>query len=66
MDGIDGLCASQAMFLLIVYSLLFSLNADVIYKSYCIILSLSLLGFLFFNFPQPSYLWGMWAAPPWG
>lgn len=58
MDGLDGFCGSQALFLCIAYALLFHLADDVLYRDLCLILSFGLIGFLFFNFPPAKLFMG--------
>jgi UDP-N-acetylmuramyl pentapeptide phosphotransferase/UDP-N-acetylglucosamine-1-phosphate transferase len=58
MDGLDGLCASQAAFLLMAYAVLFSINEAPFYQGFCLILMSCLLGFLIFNFPPAKLFMG--------
>lgn len=58
MDGIDGLCASQAIFLFASYSILFGFHDASIYQAICLMLMASLLGFLMFNFPPAKLFMG--------
>lgn len=58
MDGIDGLCALQALFLFAAYALLFSLASDWLYRDFCFLLVASLSGFLVFNFPPARLFMG--------
>ncbi|MBL7480031.1 MraY family glycosyltransferase [Legionella bononiensis] len=58
MDGLDGFCASQAIFLLITYALFFFIQGALLYQEYCTILTLCLLGFLVFNFPPAKIFMG--------
>ena len=46
MDGLDGLCASQAAYLFGAYAVLFSTNQAFFYEGFCLILMSSLMGFL--------------------
>lgn len=58
MDGIDGFCAAQSIFLFSAYALLFGIMNAPFYQSFCFILIFSLLGFLFFNFPPAKLFMG--------
>ncbi|CEG56232.1 MraY family glycosyltransferase [Legionella fallonii] len=58
MDGLDGFCASQAMFLFAAYALLFGLYGAVMYQDFCFIFICSLVGFLIFNFPPAKLFMG--------
>lgn len=58
MDGLDGFCALQAVFLFAAYALLFDMNGALIYKELCLIFVCSLLGFLLFNFPPAKLFMG--------
>jgi UDP-N-acetylmuramyl pentapeptide phosphotransferase/UDP-N-acetylglucosamine-1-phosphate transferase len=58
MDGIDGLCASQAIFLLLTYAVLFNSNEAIFYEYLCLFLTFNLMGFLFFNFPPAKLFMG--------
>lgn len=58
MDGLDGFCASQAIFIFASYALLFSFYHAVIYQDFCLILMSSLIGFLIFNFPPAKLFMG--------
>lgn len=58
MDGLDGLCASQAVFLLVVYGLLFFVHQATIYQDFCCIFMACLLGFLIFNLPPAKLFMG--------
>ncbi len=58
MDGIDGFCALQAIFLMVSYAILFGLYGATFYQSFCLILMSSLIGFLFFNFPPARLFMG--------
>lgn len=58
MDGLDGFCASQAIFLLITYGLFFFLQGASLYQEFCVILTLCLFGFLVFNFPPAKIFMG--------
>jgi UDP-N-acetylmuramyl pentapeptide phosphotransferase/UDP-N-acetylglucosamine-1-phosphate transferase len=58
MDGLDGLCASQAAYLLGAYSILFSINQAPFYQGFCLVLMSSLMGFLIFNFPPAKLFMG--------
>ena len=58
MDGIDGFCASQSIFLLFGYAILFSFFNAELYQDACLILITSLIGFLIFNFPPAKLFMG--------
>lgn len=58
MDGLDGFCGSQALFLFFSYALLFSLVHALFYQNICFILMFGLVGFLFFNFPPAKLFMG--------
>ncbi|KTD56600.1 alpha-N-acetylglucosaminyltransferase [Legionella santicrucis] len=58
MDGIDGFCAAQAIFLLSAYAVFFGMGDASFYQDFCFILILSLIGFLFFNFPPARLFMG--------
>ena len=58
MDGLDGFCASQALFLFAAYALLFSFHGAVLYQNYCLVLIGCLIGFLMFNFPPAKLFMG--------
>ncbi|HAZ8808314.1 TPA: glycosyltransferase family 4 protein, partial [Legionella pneumophila] len=58
MDGLDGFCASQAIFLLAAYALFFNSAGSLIYQDFCLILISSLAGFLIFNFPPAKIFMG--------
>lgn len=58
MDGLDGFCASQALFLFAAYALLFMLHGNLFYQGFCVILMVSLTGFLIFNFPPAKLFMG--------
>lgn len=58
MDGLDGFCASQALFLLATYAFFLSYHPALIYQYYCLILVCCLLGFLIFNVPPAKIFMG--------
>lgn len=58
MDGLDGFCASQAVFLFAAYAILFAMSGDVLYQQFCLVLISCLLGFLAFNFPPAKLFMG--------
>jgi len=58
MDGMDGLCALQAIFLLAAYAFLLSFHPAALYEQFCWVLISSLIGFLFFNFPPAKLFMG--------
>lgn len=58
MDGLDGFCASQALFLLINYVYFLNSPSAVLYQDFCWILVLNLSVFLMFNFPPAKMFMG--------
>lgn len=58
MDGLDGFCASQALFLLAAYAFFLSYHPALIYQDYCLVLVFCLLGFLMFNVPPAKIFMG--------
>jgi UDP-N-acetylmuramyl pentapeptide phosphotransferase/UDP-N-acetylglucosamine-1-phosphate transferase len=58
MDGLDGFCAAQAIFLFTTYAVLFHLEHALFYEAFCLILISSLIGFLIFNFPPAKLFMG--------
>ncbi|HID1456653.1 TPA: MraY family glycosyltransferase [Legionella pneumophila] len=58
MDGLDGFCASQAIFLLAAYAFFFNSAGSPVYQEFCLILISSLAGFLIFNFPPAKIFMG--------
>jgi UDP-N-acetylmuramyl pentapeptide phosphotransferase/UDP-N-acetylglucosamine-1-phosphate transferase len=58
MDGLDGFCASQAVFLFASYALLFNFHHAWMYQDFCLVLVCSLIGFLIFNFPPSKLFMG--------
>lgn len=58
MDGLDGFCASQAIFLFASYGLFFSFAHAEFYVYLSCILTFSLAGFLIFNFPPARLFMG--------
>lgn len=58
MDGLDGFCGSQALFLFFAYSLLFGMVGALFYHDLCLILIFGLIGFLVFNFPPAKLFMG--------
>ena len=58
MDGVDGICAMQALFLFVSYALLFHFTDSILYQDICLVLILSLLGFLVYNFPPAKIFMG--------
>lgn len=58
MDGLDGFCASQAVFLLAAYAVLFAIHGSSFYQGFCLALMCSLIGFLIFNFPPAKLFMG--------
>jgi len=58
MDGMDGYCTMQSIFLLSVYAFFFSIQGSIIYQDFCIIIVSCLLGFLIFNYPPAKLFMG--------
>ncbi|CAM2766663.1 Alpha-N-acetylglucosaminyltransferase [Legionella pneumophila subsp. pneumophila] len=58
MDGLDGFCASQAIYLLACYFIIFNVHHDLVYQEFCWILICSLVAFLIFNFPPAKIFMG--------
>lgn len=58
MDGLDGFCALQAIYLLACYFILFNVHHALAYQEFCWILICSLVGFLIFNFPPAKIFMG--------
>ncbi|RUR20240.1 glycosyltransferase family 4 protein [Legionella sp. km535] len=58
MDGLDGFCALQAMFLLACYFILFYFYQATVYQDFCFILISALFAFLIFNFPPAKLFMG--------
>lgn len=58
MDGLDGFCGSQALFLFFSYALLFGFNNALFYQDLSWILVFGLIGFLMFNFPPAKLFMG--------
>lgn len=58
MDGLDGFCAMQALFMLTSYAILFELNQAQDFQTICYILISCLAGFLIFNFPPAKLFMG--------
>lgn len=58
MDGLDGFCASQALFLCASYAVLFGLHGASFYQGFCFALAAGLVGFLMFNFPPAKLFMG--------
>lgn len=58
MDGLDGFCASQSIFLFFSYALLFHFESATMYEGFCWILVSNLIGFLIFNFPPAKLFMG--------
>lgn len=58
MDGMDGFCATQSIFLLAVYTFLLNSPEALVYRDFCWMLALSLVGFLKFNFPPARLFMG--------
>ena len=58
MDGLDGFCAFQAVFLLAVYVFLLRVHPALMYQDFCLVLICSLSGFLVFNFPPAKIFMG--------
>lgn len=58
MDGVDGICALQALFLFTAYFILFQSTDSVLYQDFSLVLILSVLGFLVYNFPPAKIFMG--------
>ncbi|SQG89604.1 alpha-N-acetylglucosaminyltransferase [Legionella pneumophila subsp. pascullei] len=58
MDGLDGFCTLQAIYLLACYFILFNVHHALAYQEFCWVLICSLAGFLFFNFPPAKIFMG--------
>lgn len=58
MDGLDGFCGSQSLFLFFSYALLFGLHQALFYQDLCWILVFGLVGFLTFNLPPAKLFMG--------
>jgi UDP-N-acetylmuramyl pentapeptide phosphotransferase/UDP-N-acetylglucosamine-1-phosphate transferase len=58
MDGLDGFCVSQAIFLCAAYAVLFALQGAAFYQGFCWVLIACLVGFLFFNLPPAKLFMG--------
>lgn len=58
MDGLDGFCGSQALFLFVCYAFLFGVYDAFFYQDLCWVLIFGLMGFLFFNFPPAKLFMG--------
>lgn len=58
MDGLDGFCASQALFLLGAYFYFFSAYPALMYQDFCLVLISCIIGFLAFNFPPAKLFMG--------
>ncbi|KTD47608.1 MraY family glycosyltransferase [Legionella quateirensis] len=58
MDGLDGFCALQAIFLLGSYFILFNFYQAAVYQDFCFILITCLFAFLVFNFPPAKLFMG--------
>jgi UDP-N-acetylmuramyl pentapeptide phosphotransferase/UDP-N-acetylglucosamine-1-phosphate transferase len=58
MDGMDGFCALQAIFLFSSYALFLGFEGDYLYQALCLNMVCGLLGFLFFNFPPAKLFMG--------
>lgn len=58
MDGIDGFCALQAMFLFMCYAIGFAAHQATFYENFSIVLIFSLIGFLVYNFPPAKLFMG--------
>lgn len=58
MDGLDGFSALQAIFLLVCYFMLFNWVYATFYQDFCLVLAITLLGFLYYNFPPAKLFMG--------
>lgn len=58
MDGLDGFCASQAIFLFSAYALIFFVYQAYEYQFFCEILAACIVGFFILNFPPAKLFMG--------
>jgi UDP-N-acetylmuramyl pentapeptide phosphotransferase/UDP-N-acetylglucosamine-1-phosphate transferase len=58
MDGLDGFCTMQSIFLLGFYFILFGFYQAHVYQDFCLILISGLVAFLVFNFPPAKLFMG--------
>lgn len=58
MDGLDGFCGSQALFLFSAYAVLLGLHGAFFYQELCFILIFGLIAFLAFNLPPAKLFMG--------
>jgi UDP-N-acetylmuramyl pentapeptide phosphotransferase/UDP-N-acetylglucosamine-1-phosphate transferase len=58
MDGLDGYCGTQALFLFVSYALMFCGVHALFYQDLCLILVFGLIGFLAFNLPPAKLFMG--------
>jgi len=58
MDGLDGFCAIQAIFLFTAYAIFFNITDGIVYQEFCLVLISCLMGFLIFNFPPAKVFMG--------
>lgn len=58
MDGLDGFCALQSIFLFFSYALLFHFVNATMFEGFCWVMVSNLLGFLIFNFPPARLFMG--------
>lgn len=58
MDGLDGFCGAQGLFLFLAYGFLFGQQEAVFYQYLCYVMVLGLVGFLLFNLPPAKVFMG--------
>lgn len=58
MDGIDGFCTAQSIFIFSAYAVFFGWCNAEFYQAFCFILVFTLIGFLIFNFPPAKLFMG--------
>jgi UDP-N-acetylmuramyl pentapeptide phosphotransferase/UDP-N-acetylglucosamine-1-phosphate transferase len=58
MDGLDGFCASQAVFILLTYAYFYHFFPALFYEEFCLVLVSGILGFLIYNFPPAKLFMG--------
>ncbi len=58
MDGLDGFCASQAVFILLTYAYFYHFFPALFYQEFCLVLASGILGFLIYNFPPAKLFMG--------
>jgi UDP-N-acetylmuramyl pentapeptide phosphotransferase/UDP-N-acetylglucosamine-1-phosphate transferase len=58
MDGLDGFCTLQSIFLFTAYAILFGFHHALLFQDFCFVLISTLIGFLIFNFPPAKLFMG--------